>query len=131
MRLDSRTANSGSKTTRRCSCVSVVREQLRSGPARATAAAGLGRVHHDTGDVAAAVTHHRQALELATDLRQPADQARAHDGLAHAYHTLRQHKLARQHWQDALDILAVLGTDQTEDQDASAPTIRAHLARYR
>jgi tetratricopeptide (TPR) repeat protein len=88
---------------------------------------GLGRVHHATGHPDLALTHHQQALQLATDLDQPADQARAHDGLAHAHHTLNQYDRARQHWQHALDILTGLGTDHTEEPDASVPSIRAHL----
>jgi DNA-binding SARP family transcriptional activator/tetratricopeptide (TPR) repeat protein len=89
---------------------------------------GLGRLHHATGHPDTAMAHHRQALELATDLAQPADQARAHDGLAHAHHALNQHRQARQHWQHALDILTNLGTDHTEEDQTSAPIIRAHLA---
>jgi tetratricopeptide (TPR) repeat protein/transcriptional regulator with XRE-family HTH domain len=92
------------------------------------ASQGLGRVYHATGHATTALTHHRRALALATDLQQPADQARAHDGLAHAYHTLNQPAQARQHWRHALDMLTSLGADHTEDQEASASTIRAHLA---
>jgi len=88
---------------------------------------GLGRLHHATGHSDLALTHHRQALQHAADLAQPADQARAHDGLAHAHHTLNQHDQARNHWQQALDILTSLGTDHTEDIEASVPNIRAHL----
>jgi tetratricopeptide (TPR) repeat protein len=89
---------------------------------------GLGRLHHAGGRPDLAATRHRQALELATRLGQPADQARAHDGLGHAHRALRRHQQARRHWQSALDILAELGTDYTEDEEASAPAIRAHLA---
>jgi tetratricopeptide (TPR) repeat protein len=88
---------------------------------------GLGRVHHATGHPDLALTHHQEALQHATDLAQPADQARAHDGLAHAHHTLNQHDQARQHWQHALNILTSLGTDHTEEPEASVPGIRARL----
>ena len=88
---------------------------------------GLGRLHHATGHPDLALTHHQQALQHATDLAQPADQARAHDGLAHAHHALNHHDQARRHWQHALDILTSLGTDHTEELEASVPNIRAHL----
>jgi tetratricopeptide (TPR) repeat protein len=89
---------------------------------------GLGRLHHAAGRPDLAATRHREALELATRLGQPADQARAHDGLGHADRALGRHRQARRHWQSALDLLAELGTDHTEDEEASAPAIRAHLA---
>ncbi len=88
---------------------------------------GLGRLHHATGHPELALTHHAQALRYATDLAQPTDQARAHDGLAHAHHTLNQHDQARRHWQHALDILTNLGTDHTEEDQTSVPSIRTHL----
>ncbi|HZM74157.1 MAG TPA: tetratricopeptide repeat protein [Candidatus Limnocylindrales bacterium] len=85
--------------------------------------------HHATGHPDLALTHHQQALQLATDLSQPTDQARAHDGLAHAHHALNHHDQARRHWQHALNILTSLGTDHTEDIEASIPSIRAHLTK--
>jgi tetratricopeptide (TPR) repeat protein len=90
---------------------------------------GLGRLHHATGHPDLALTHHEQALQHATDLNQPDDQARAHDGLAHANHALNDHDRARSHWQHALDILTGLGTDHTEDIEASVPNIRAQLTK--
>jgi hypothetical protein len=74
------------------------------------------------------LAHHRQALRLATELRQPGDRASALDGLAHAEHALHQYELARRHWQEALDILTSLGIDHTEDGEASVSTIHANLA---
>lgn len=62
------------------------------------------------------------------ELRQPADQARAHDGLAHVHRVLNQTERAREHWQQALNILTSLGTSYTEDLEASTTAIRAHLA---
>jgi hypothetical protein len=75
-----------------------------------------------------ALTYHQQALDLATNLGSLADQARAHDGLAQAHHTLKQPAQARVHWHRALEILTSLGTDNTEDLEASGSSIRAHLA---
>jgi hypothetical protein len=60
-------------------------------------------------------------------LGQPPDEARAHDGLAHAHRARGQHEHARRHWQRALDILTELGLDHTEDDEATVATIRAHL----
>jgi len=74
------------------------------------------------------LAYHRLALDLAADLRQPTDRARAHDGLAHAYHTLTQHQQARAHWRHALDILTSFGTHHIDDDQAIASTIRTHLA---
>ncbi len=88
---------------------------------------GLGRLQHAAGHLDLALTHHEQALQLATDLAQPSDQARAHDGLAHAYHALNRHDQACRHWQHALDILTSLGTDHTQEPEASVPNIRSHL----
>jgi tetratricopeptide (TPR) repeat protein len=89
---------------------------------------GLGRVQHATGHPGAALDHHQQAYLLAVELGNPADQARAHDGLAHAYEALGQPEQARQHWQTALDILTRLGVDHTEEPEANTAAIRAHLA---
>jgi tetratricopeptide (TPR) repeat protein len=88
---------------------------------------GLGRLHHATGRPDLALVHHEKALQHATDLAQPGDQARAHDGVAHAHHARNHHDRARRHWQHALNILTSLGTDHTEDIEASVPNIRAHL----
>ena len=88
---------------------------------------GLGRLHQATGRPDLALTYHERALQPATDLAQPGDQARAHDGLAHAHHALNAYDRARRHWQNALDILTSLGTDHTEDHEASVSSIRTHL----
>jgi DNA-binding SARP family transcriptional activator len=89
---------------------------------------GLGRLFQRMGDASAALSHHQQALDLAISLDQPDDQARAHDGLAHAHHALAQYEQARCRWRAALDLLANLGIEQTEDEEATVPAIRAHLA---
>jgi DNA-binding SARP family transcriptional activator len=88
---------------------------------------GLGRLQHATGHPETALAYHQQALELATGLAQPADEARAHDGIAQAQRTLDRPDQARLHWQRALDILTSLGTDHTEDGEASVSTILANL----
>jgi tetratricopeptide (TPR) repeat protein len=87
----------------------------------------MGRLSHAVGHSDAAITHHNRALALASELGQPDDQARAHDGLAHAYYTLHQHGQARTHWEHALSILTDLGMDDTDDEQATVATIRAHL----
>ena len=91
---------------------------------------GLGRLWHVTGDAEAALVHHEHALTLAGELGQPLDQARAHDGLAHAHHALGQHRQAREQWRLALDILVDVGVGHTDDEEATAAAIRAHLAAY-
>lgn len=88
----------------------------------------FGRLHHTAGHLALALEHHEQALKHATSLAQPADQARAHDGLANAYRSLDQPGPARQHWQTALDLLTDLGIEHTDEMETTAPKIRARLA---
>jgi DNA-binding SARP family transcriptional activator/tetratricopeptide (TPR) repeat protein len=90
---------------------------------------GLGRLRYATGNPAAAIAHHDNALALADELGQPVDQARAHDGLARAHDALHHHDVARKHWQEALTILTGLGIDHTDEEETTAATIRAHLAR--
>ena len=87
----------------------------------------MGRVHHATGRHHDAVHYHHTALQLAIDLDQPTDQARAHDGLAHAHHALGAPNQARHHWEAALDLLTSIGTDHTEELDVTTAAIRAHL----
>ena len=66
-------------------------------------------------------------IELATDLQQPVDQARSHDGLARAHHVLGQRDEARFHRQAALDILTELGPEITADDEVNTTEIRIHL----
>ncbi|HEX6683877.1 MAG TPA: tetratricopeptide repeat protein [Candidatus Limnocylindrales bacterium] len=87
-----------------------------------------GRLYCATGDPGLALIHHEQALRYAIDIAQPAEQARAQDGLAHAHHALDNHDQAREHWRQALEILVGLGTDRTNEIQTSVPSIRAHLA---
>jgi DNA-binding SARP family transcriptional activator/Tfp pilus assembly protein PilF len=88
----------------------------------------LGRLQLATGDPDTAVAYHDRALVLAHELGHPDDQARAHDGLAHAHQALNQHEQARSHWQHALEILTTFGIENTEDEETTVPVIRAHLA---
>lgn len=88
----------------------------------------MGRLRHATGDLDSAIALHDRALRRAGELNQPADQARAHDGLAHAHHTRGHHEQARDHWQHALNILTRAGIDHTEEKETTATAIRTHLA---
>jgi DNA-binding SARP family transcriptional activator len=89
---------------------------------------GMGHLCHAAGQPEAALHRHQQALELACDLNHPADQARAHDGLAHAHRALGQYEQAREHWLRTVDILTVLSTDHTFDEQVTAATVRTQLA---
>jgi tetratricopeptide (TPR) repeat protein len=89
---------------------------------------GLGRTYAAMGRYADARDWHHRALSLATELGHPPNQARAHDGLAHAHHDEGALDRARQHWQAALDILSTHGLDHTYDPLITADTIRTHLA---
>lgn len=90
---------------------------------------GFGRLHYAMGQPQLALRNHQRALDIAIELAQPADQARAHDGIARAYHTMKQNEQALQHWRHALDILTNLGTDHTEDEEATAACIKVHLSQ--
>ena len=90
---------------------------------------GLGRLHFAAGRHDRALTCHGEALDLATALRQPADQANAHDGIAHAHQALGQDEDARRHWELALETLAAIGAEHTEDGEVTTAGLRALLAR--
>jgi tetratricopeptide (TPR) repeat protein/transcriptional regulator with XRE-family HTH domain len=87
---------------------------------------GIGRLEHAAGSPESALACLDQALSLATDLRQPDDQARAHEGLASAHQTLGHHELARYHYQQTLDILLKL--DLTRVEDVNVENLRTNLA---
>jgi tetratricopeptide (TPR) repeat protein/transcriptional regulator with XRE-family HTH domain len=88
---------------------------------------GMGRLASAAGRPHEALVHHNRALELATHVRQPIDQARSHDGLAGVHLALGHRDEARSHWHAALDILTALGTNITADDVVSISEIRAHL----
>jgi tetratricopeptide (TPR) repeat protein len=90
---------------------------------------GLGNVQFATGLPKTAAASHRRALRLATELGAPADQARAHDRLAHAYQASDESAKAREHWQRALEILTRLGVDRTEFGEATTASIHTSLSR--
>jgi hypothetical protein len=71
--------------------------------------------------------HLDPALNLSADLDQPTDQARAHDGLAHAHLAMGNSEQARHDWQAALDLLTSMRADHTEDPEVTTTAIRAHL----
>jgi tetratricopeptide (TPR) repeat protein/DNA-binding XRE family transcriptional regulator len=89
---------------------------------------GIGRLAVAAGRPHEALTQHKRALELATDLRQPLAQARSHDGLARAHLALGRRDEARHHWHTALDILTGLGTNITADDVVSTSEIRTSLS---
>jgi tetratricopeptide (TPR) repeat protein len=87
---------------------------------------GVGSVHFTTGNLQQAATDYESALGLARDLDQHSDEVRAHQGLARAYHALGSRDLAREHWQQALEILTRLGIAEIEV--VSTDEVRANLA---
>jgi DNA-binding SARP family transcriptional activator/tetratricopeptide (TPR) repeat protein len=92
---------------------------------------GLGRTRLSLDRPDDALAFHHEALAMAEEMEQPADVARAHDGVAHAHRARSEHDQAQRHWQQALDILTGLGIDGTsEDWEANVSTIRGHLASY-
>lgn len=89
---------------------------------------GLSRLSLAAGDCAEALDYGQQALDIATELGQLIDQARVHDAIARARRALVEPRQAREHWRQALRILEQLGTEHTEDEETTAPAIRAQLA---
>ncbi len=87
----------------------------------------IGRLRLSTGAAHRSLACHRVALDLAVTLGHSADQARAHDGLARAYFALDQLERARQHWQEAADILVRVGINTTDDEETTMPALDAHL----
>jgi hypothetical protein len=65
------------------------------------------------------------ALDLAGELGQQGDRARAHCAMAYAHHDLGEPELAGRHWRRAAEILTELGVDQVAE--ISIDRIRAAL----
>jgi hypothetical protein len=65
------------------------------------------------------------ALDLAGELGQQGDRARAHSAMAYAHHDLGEPELAGRHWRRAAEILTELGVDQVAE--ISIDRIRAAL----
>ena len=69
----------------------------------------LGAALLADGQPADALTQHTYALNLAGQAgSRSTDVARAHDGLAHAYHAAGDPDRARHHWREALKLYAAL-----------------------
>jgi hypothetical protein len=74
-----------------------------------------------TGRPADARAQHGAALKLAGQIGEVYEQARAHDGLARAYHAVGNSVRARHHWRHALAYYVDLGAPE-------AGQVRAQLA---
>jgi hypothetical protein len=61
------------------------------------------------------------ACDIASDIGDKYQQARAHDGLARAHHALARPDQARDHWAEALALYTHLGTREADQ-------VRAQLA---
>ena len=70
---------------------------------------GLGEVARVTGDPAAALSFHTEALAMATVGGSRHQQARAHAGIGHAHRALGGAGWARAHYEQAHLIYAELG----------------------
>ena len=80
----------------------------------------VGETHRATGALREALIQHTAALTLATQISDRYEQARAHNGLAHAHHTTGDLDQARHHWRHALALYTDLGVPDADD-------IPAHL----
>lgn len=90
----------------------------------------LGRLHLEAGSAHDALSAHEQALAFAVDLEQPAEQARAHDGIAQVHAAQGDRERAGHHWRTALEILSDLGLERTED-GVNTEVIRSSLRKCR
>jgi tetratricopeptide (TPR) repeat protein len=81
----------------------------------------LGEALLAVGQVSHARTHHMAARDIAGDVGDSYQQARAYDGLARAHHAEARHDEARDNWGKALALYTQLGTPE-------AAEVRAQLA---
>jgi DNA-binding SARP family transcriptional activator/tetratricopeptide (TPR) repeat protein len=74
----------------------------------------IGETLRAANRAAEALIAHQEALTMADTSGERYEQARAHDGLAHAHHGLGNLDQARRHWRQALNIFTDLGTPEAE-----------------
>jgi tetratricopeptide (TPR) repeat protein len=86
-----------------------------------TALSALGEVSLATGRSSEACAQYAAALSGAARNGEKYEQARAHDGLARAYHVAGELGQARHHWDEALALYITLGAPESDE-------VRAHLA---
>ena len=82
---------------------------------------GLGDTFLGTGRLAGARGHYTAALDLARQVHERSEEARAHAGLARAYDAEGEFRKAHRHWREALTRYTVFGGPEAEQ-------IRARLA---
>jgi tetratricopeptide (TPR) repeat protein len=75
---------------------------------------GLGEAAHAAGDTSGAIIHHTAVHLIAADTGHRDQQARAHAGLGRAHHALGNPALARDHYQQALDLYTELGLPEAD-----------------
>jgi tetratricopeptide (TPR) repeat protein len=81
----------------------------------------IGQTLRSAHRPAEALVPHQEALTMANASGERYEQARAHDGLAHAHRVLGNVHQARDHWSQALNLFIDLGTPEVEE-------IRGHLS---
>ncbi|PZF84747.1 ATP-binding protein [Jiangella anatolica] len=87
----------------------------------------MGRAYLALGDGRSALEHHLRARVIPERERLCADLARAEDGLGDAHALLGDRAQARRHWQTALDLLAEIGVDHTDDPETHRELITTKL----
>ena len=83
----------------------------------------LGEVLTALGQPGQAGAQHRQALTLASEASDRYQQARAHDGLARAYHAAGDTRAARYHWEIALSLYHDLGVPDEKQARAALDSL--------
>jgi tetratricopeptide (TPR) repeat protein len=78
---------------------------------------GFGVTLRSVGSFERAIEHHREALDMATDLDARYEQAQAHDEIAHTYRNLGETRAARTHRELALKLYSELKTLRRKSWD--------------
>jgi Tfp pilus assembly protein PilF len=76
---------------------------------------GVGEVDRAAGRLADAIAHHTGARDVATDIDDVPQQARAHTGLGHAHHGVGDATLAQTHYRHALTLYTGLGSPAADE----------------
>ena len=93
---------------------------------QADALNSLGEALLTAGQPSLAAARHATARDIASDIGDTYQQARAHDGLARAHHALASTGQARDHWERALALYTHLGTPEADQARAELAETRNH-----
>ena len=84
-----------------------------------------------TGRPSDARAQYATALSVSAQIGEKYEQARAHNGLAHAYQAAGDPGQARHHWKEALTLYISLGAPDTDQVRSHLATTEDHARRER